>query len=386
MFAFVFLFFISSFFISDSFAQTPFDSEQLGLTMPTISMDPIYGTPGTDIEISIENMPQIPKDIDPRIEFFVFIPFFSPLDSDNVPQTCGGEKCITLYSFDEIQQGKLDPKKITFKLFSKNNPKSIIDGGFVESVCDLKINDKVVERYGHACYENDQASGEYTIKFGWGIQSSDLYDITESRTFTVLDEIPSEEIIPKSLDDELIQEFQNGLITVAQFHNGLVQLDYDEQNIRKTKALLGLLDHQFDALSAEERQKITQACSDLLQGEILYVVTDKENYQLGDVVIAQGCVDTALPRSNLNVQLSSSGEIVSEKILIPEADGSFYAPFQIDENFENGTYAAEIIYGEHKKSTSFVVPEFGSVAVILLSVLSLFVIVSKFKPSVFARI
>ncbi len=174
--------------IPNSFAQLSFDSKTLGLGMPTIDMTPIYGTPSTEVEISIENMPEIPKNLDPRVEFFVFLPFFSPLDSDNVPQTCNGEKCFPLYSFEEIQQGKLSPKKISFKLFGKQNPKSILEGGLVQSVCDLKINGKIVERFGYSCNEKDQPTGEYQVKFGWGIQQSGIYDIRDTEVFTVINE------------------------------------------------------------------------------------------------------------------------------------------------------------------------------------------------------
>ena len=374
--------------IPNSFAQSTFDSETLGLGMPTIVMTPIYGTPSTEVEISIENMPTIPKDIDPRVEFFVFLPFFLPLDSTNVPQTCNGEKCFPLYSFDEVQQGKLPSKKITFTLFSKQNPKPIVEGGLVQSVCDLKINDKVVERFAYACNEQDQLAGEYNVKFGWGIQQSAVYDLRHTEVFTVINESPTEKIEAGSLDDALIQEFQNGLITVAQFQSGLEQLDYSDQNIRQTKALLGLLEHQFTNLSFDERKKITQACDDLRESSRIYAVTDKEKYALDDIVYVHGCVDPVVPSQELSVQILNSDKKLLENVLIPEVDGSFYTSFLVDDKFSNnGTYATEIIYGDQKKSTFFIVPEFGSMAVlILLSSIIAIIILSKTKSSSFQNI
>jgi len=42
---------VSNFF--DAFAQSEFDSDALGLQMPTISMNPTSGHPGTEVEIMI---------------------------------------------------------------------------------------------------------------------------------------------------------------------------------------------------------------------------------------------------------------------------------------------------------------------------------------------
>jgi predicted secreted protein with PEFG-CTERM motif len=371
--------------IPNSFAQSSFDSKTLGLEMPTITMTPIYGTPSTEAEISIENMPAIPKDLDPRIEFFVFLPFFLPLNGDNVSQTCDGEKCFPLYTFDEIQQGKLPSKKITFTLFGKQNPKPIVEGGLVQTVCDLKINGKTVERFGHACNEKDQPAGEYQVKFGWGIQQSGVSDMRETRVFTVINELQTKEIEVGNLDDALIQEFRSGLITVAQFQNGLEQLDYSDQDIHQTKALLHLLEHQFNALSSDDRKKITQTCDDLRESSRIYAVTDKEKYEPSEIVYVHGCVDPVMPSQELYVQILNSDEKLLENILIPEVDGSFYTSFLVDDKFsKNGTYTTEIIYGDQKKTTSFIVPEFGSVAVlILVSSIIAIIIASRTKLSFF---
>jgi predicted secreted protein with PEFG-CTERM motif len=388
LFASILLLLLGGMIIPNSFAQSSFDSKTLGLGMPSIDMTPIYGTPSTEVEISIENMPEIPKNLDPRVEFFVFLPFFSPLDSDNVPQTCNGEKCFPLYSFEEIQEGKLPSKKITFTLFGKQNPKSIVESGLVQSVCDLKINGQTVERFGYSCNEKDQPTGEYQVKFGWGIQQSDIFDIRETKVFTVISEPTSEEITPGSLDDALIKEFQSGLITVAQFQNGLEQLDYSDQNIRQTKGLLNLLDHQFASLSSDERKKITQACDDLRGSSRIYAVTDKEKYAPSDTIYVQGCVDPVIPSQELNVQILNSNEKLIDAKLIPEVDGSFYTKFLVDDKFsKNGTYATEIIYGDQKKTTSFVVPEFSSMAVLilLLSVITA-IIISRMKSGFFQNI
>jgi len=73
---------------SNIYGQTEFDSGALGLQMPTITMNPISGQPGTEVEIKVTNMSAIPENIDPRIEFFIYMPFLSAIGG-NVPQNCG---------------------------------------------------------------------------------------------------------------------------------------------------------------------------------------------------------------------------------------------------------------------------------------------------------
>jgi len=344
-----------------SFSQSAFDSKGAGLGMPIITMSPISGTPGTNVEISIENMPDLPNDLDPRVEFFVFLPFFLPLDSNNVPQTCNGEKCFPLYTFSELQQGKLSPKKIVFTLFGKQNPKTILEGGFVQSVCDLKINGKVVERFGYACNEKDQPIGEYIIKFGWGIQQSGIYDIRETKIFNVVEGSTSKKSDIGSSYDKLVQEFKDGLITIAQFQNGLKNLDYSDPDVRQTKAIFNMLDNKFSTLSPVDKKKITAACDKLRETSRIYAITDKEKYAPDDVIYLHGCVYPVVPQQTILAQISISNEKFLENKLIPEVDGSFYTSFLVDDKIgKDGNFTSEIIYGDQKKIMPFFVSGFTS--------------------------
>ncbi|MEM2785119.1 MAG: hypothetical protein QXW37_04515 [Candidatus Nitrosotenuis sp.] len=54
-------------------------------------------------------------------------------------------------------------------MFSTQNPKPTLQSGQWESVCDLKVNERTITRYGTICNEKDQPLGEYEIKFAWGI-------------------------------------------------------------------------------------------------------------------------------------------------------------------------------------------------------------------------
>jgi hypothetical protein len=234
-----------------------FDSTSLGFGMPDISISPVSGPPGTEITITIKNMPPVPEGQDPRIEFFAYIPFVTALGS-NVANNCNGEHCFPVYSFEEIADDKLAPKTIKFALFSTDNPKATVQGGFQQSVCDVKINEKTIERYGTVCTDKDQPLGNYEIKFAWGIQGSDAFDVRKTLTFTVTEK--GTQIVEKQADpDEIIlQQYQDGEITEEEFEKALRDLGYDDEGIRKAKALLGKLPHQQGQYAPEQKEAIIE--------------------------------------------------------------------------------------------------------------------------------
>ena len=109
----------------NAFAQTEFDSQELGLPMPMITMSPTSGGPGTEVEISVTGMPSIPEDIDPRMEFFIYMPFLESIGG-NVPQTCGGDYCFALYSFDEVGANKFAPKQFLLLFLVQPIPNQLL--------------------------------------------------------------------------------------------------------------------------------------------------------------------------------------------------------------------------------------------------------------------
>ncbi len=204
---------------TSSFAQEKFDSAQLGFGMPDIVITPTSGPAGTEIEIKVKNMPPPPKGNDPRIEFFMYLPFVTALGDDNVKNNCDGEHCIPLYSFEEINADKVAPKTITFSLFSDQNPKPTLQNGLMESVCDVKINGQTVERYSTVCIDKNQPLGNYEIKFAWGIQRSNLFDIKKTITFTVTESVTAQSEKLQNPDDIIFDQYKNGEITEEEFVN-----------------------------------------------------------------------------------------------------------------------------------------------------------------------
>ena len=241
-----------------SFAQEKFDSAQLGFGMPDITITPDSGPAGTEIEIKVKNMPSPPKGNDPRIEFFVYLPFVTALGDDNVKNNCNGEHCIPLYPFEEINEDKVAPKTITFSLFSNQNPKPTLQNGLMESVCDVKINGQTIERYSTVCIDKNQPLGDYEIKFAWGIQRSDLFDVRKIITFTVTEGVVTQSEELKNPDDIVLDKYKNGEITEEEFEKQLASLGYDADEIRQAKALLGKLPHQQGTFSPEQKQAIEE--------------------------------------------------------------------------------------------------------------------------------
>jgi len=373
----------------DVYGQSEFDSDEMGLQMPMIIMNPTSGQPGTEIEIKVTNLASTPENIDPRIEFFVYLPFLSAIGS-NVPNNCAGQSCFALYSFDEVGENKFAPKTITFTLFSTTNPKPIVEEGWMNSVCDLKINGKTIERYGNTCMDKNQPPGDYEIKFGWGIQRSDLYDVRKTLTFTVTEKIM---ILEEKLQDEeefVIEQFLEGLISELEFEERLAELGYDPQETRKVKALIGKLEHQ-------------EGYQTPLRGPIKIQGTDFEiTYAIAGGVINQIIPDTEAQSLMVQIDSISNGTLV---IKLPreaidakfgEEDDDFFVLIDgwesdFDETrtgvertltiqFPEGTEEIEII-------GTYVIPEFGGIAVLILMISVFSVIfVSRNKLGFYSKI
>ena len=374
---------------SNIYGQTEFDSEALGLQMPTITMNPTSGQPGTEVEIKVTNMSAVPENIDPRIEFFIYMPFLSAIGG-NVPQNCGGDSCFALYSFDEVGEGKFAPKTITFTLFSTTNPKPVLEEGGWKSICDIKINGQIAERFSNTCIDQDQPLGDYEIKFGWGIQTSELYDVRKTLTFTVTEK----EMIPeeKLQDDEelLIEQFLEGLISELEFDERLAELGYDPEEARQVKALIGKLEHQ-------------EGYQTPLKGPIKIQGTDIElTYAIAGGMINQVIPDIEAQSLMIQIDSISNGTLV---IKLPreaidakfgEDDDDFFVLIDgVESDFdETRTGVERTLSIEYPEGTeeieiigTYVIPEFGGIAIIILMVSVFSVIfVSRNKLGFYTKI
>lgn len=367
---------------SNIYAQSEFDTTAMGLQMPKITLSPSSGQPGTEVKITVTNMPAAPDNIDPRMEFYVYLPFVSAIGS-NVPNNCGGESCLALYSFEEIGADKLAPKTITFTLFSTTNKVPVTQAGLRESVCDLKVNGKTIERYSETCTAIDQPVGDYEIKFGWGIQSSNLFDIRENMTFTVLEKQFVQETREQDKDEVIIEEFQKGTISEKEFQEKLAELGYDDEEIRQATALIGRLPHQ-EGTKTPLREPVPIQGSDfkivyvMTEGKITQVYPDEDAKSLILQIdsVSNGTLAIKLPREVIDAKFGDDDDefyVVAdgEEIDFDETKSGSERTLSI--NYPGGTEEIEII------GTS-VVPEFGAITTaILMASIMVVIFVSKSK-------
>ncbi len=371
---------VSNFF--DVYGQSEFDSTEMGLQMPTITMNPTSGQSGTEVEILVASMSAVPENIDPRIEFFIYMPFLSAIGG-NVPQNCAGDSCFALYTFDEVGENKFAPKTITFRLFSNTNPEPVVKAGWMESVCDLKINGQTFERYGKACIDHDLPVGDYEIKFGWGIQQSGLYDVRKTLTFTVTEkELISEQRLQDE-DEFVIEQFEEGLISESEFKERLAGLGYAPDEVRQAQALIGKLEHQ-EGFQTPLKEPIKIQGTDfeltyaISGGVITQVFPDAEAKSLIVQIdsISNGTLAIKLPREVIDAKFGEEDDdffVVLDGVEVDFDETKTGNERTITVEYPEGTEEIEII------GTS-VVPEFGAIAILILLV-SIFsvIFVSKSK-------
>ena len=373
----------------NAFAQTEFDSQELGLPMPMIAMSPTSGGPGTEVEISVTGMPSFPEDVDPRIEFFIYMPFLESIGG-NVPQTCGGDYCFALYSFDDVGASKFAPKTISFTLFSTTNPKPTVEAGGWNSICDLKINGVTTERYGNTCIDQDQPLGDYEIKFGWGIQASQLYDIRETLTFTVTEKEFVKEDRELDEDELAMQQYEEGLISESEFEKKLAELGYDAQKIRQAKGLIGKLEHQ-EGFKTPLKGPIAVQGTDY---EVTYTITGgvltqvSPDQEAGSLIInvdslSNGTLFIQLPRDVIDAKFGEEDDdffVLIDGLEIPFDESKTVNERTLTIPFPEGTEEIEVI-------GTFVVPEFHTIAILILmvSVVSV-IVISKTKSGLYLKI
>jgi len=127
-------------------------------------------------------------------------------------------------------------------------------------------------------------------------------------------------------------------------------------------------------------------CLEMLGGTPVMVLTDREKYDRGDVIRVSGCLSEGAFTKGINITVyDPEGSKIGVSTLVPNPDRTFSEEFVIDDRFGlNGTYSVEAdVGGLYSSTKTFVVPEFGSVAMIVLGI-SLTAILVKtryLKPS-----
>ena len=228
------------------------------LASPQVTISPTSGPPGTQITITVSNIPDISKESYPYHDLYIYLPFSQPFGV--TPQSqCGGQDCFPIYTHDEAVNHDFADRTVTFSLFSTTNPNPTYLDGFENSVCDVVVNGKTLERYSTLCNTKDQPIGTYDIKFGWAEENAPQINyIVKTVQFTVTSGSPP--ATPQEADNgnSIIQAYQNGQISESVFYGKLSALGWNSEEIRQAMATIGKLPHQMGAPVPDEMQQIQE--------------------------------------------------------------------------------------------------------------------------------
>lgn len=225
---------------------------------PVVTISPASGPPGTKITITVTNIPDISKESYPYTDLYLYLPFSQSFGT-TVQSQCGGEDCFPIYTYDDALNHDAADRTITFTIFSTSNPSPVYLNGFENSVCDVIVNSKTVERYSTLCNTKDQPTGTYEIKLAWGLENYPQQSYTvKTVQFTVTPDSPLP--LPQAADNgnSIITAYQNGQISEQQFETELRVLGWNDEQIRQALAIVGKLPHQMGAPVPDEMQQIQQ--------------------------------------------------------------------------------------------------------------------------------
>lgn len=240
--------------ISSAWATT--DLSTLG--SPDVTISPTSGPPGTQITVTVSNLPDLSSQQYPYPELYIYLPFSQPFGV-TLSSHCQGQDCFPIYTYNDALNHNTADRTITFSLFSTSNPKPVYLNGLEDSVCDVVINGKTIERFSTLCNTKNEPLGTYQIKLAWALQS----DLEQTRTaktvqFTVTPS-PSPSL-PDVADNgnTIIRLYQYGIISESQFEAQLKGLGWNDEQIREAKAVIGKLPHQTGAPAPDQMQQIQQ--------------------------------------------------------------------------------------------------------------------------------
>ncbi len=114
----------------------------------------------------------------------------------------------------------------------------------------------------------------------------------------------------------------------------------------------------------------------------IYLATDNNAYQEGEVITISGCTNLTLDDKIIDIDIvNPEGKIYRAASIAPKIDGSFLtSTVAKGDRAINGTYAVRATYAGQSVSSSFVVPEFSlSNVLVLIFGISLVMIFSRIR-------
>jgi len=228
------------------------------LGRPNVTISPISGPPGTPITITVSNIPDISKETYPYSDLYIYLPFSKSFGT-TVQSQCGGGDCFPIYTHYDAVNHDFGPRTVTFTLFGTINPNPVYLNGFENSVCDVIVNGKIVDRYSTLCNTKDQPTGVYTIKLGWAEENApQINNIIQTIQFTVTQPIAPPPTQIADNGNSVIKAYQNGEITQTEFESKLTALGWNQDEIRQALGTIGKLPHQLGAPVQDQMQQIQQ--------------------------------------------------------------------------------------------------------------------------------
>ena len=155
-----------------------------------------------------------------------------------------------------------------------------------------------------------------------------------------------------------------------------VGTSYKEFTEGMTYVVEAKYDNKSTKLDFFIQPKPEPTCLEILKENPILVLTDKEKYDQGDIIRVSGCLseeafNRAKESNTLKVVVYDPvGNNIGASTFVPNPDRTFSEDFIIDEKFGlDGTYTVEVDAGGIYSSTkSFEVPEFGTIAMIILGI------------------
>ena len=231
------------------------------LGSPYVTIYPNSGPPGTQITITVSHIPDISKTNYPYPDLYIYLPFSQPFGT-TLTSHCGGQDCFPIYTHDDALNHDFADRVITFSLPSTNNSKPIFLNGFENSVCDVTVNGKVMERFSTLCNTKDEPQGTYQIKLAWMLESdSEQVYTTKMIPFLVTSGPSAFESPIADNGNSILKEFQNGTISQAQFYTELKSRGWTDEQVRQALAVIGKLPHQMGISGPDSKLSIYQTNS-----------------------------------------------------------------------------------------------------------------------------
>jgi hypothetical protein len=232
------------------------------LGSPDVVISSNSGPPGTRITITVSHIPDISKTSYPYPDLYIYLPFSQPF-GNALSSHCGGQDCFSIYTHDDALNYDFADRTITFSLPSASNPKPVFLNGLENTVCDITVNGKVVERFSTLCNTKDEPQGLYHIRLAWMLET----DLEQSYTvktipFIVTSELPSSSSSSVANNgDVLLKEYQNGIISQDKFYAELRSRGWTDEQIRQALGVIGKLPHQMGIPGPDNKLSFSQVNS-----------------------------------------------------------------------------------------------------------------------------